>query len=315
MFSSVAPSIIGYGSRPLTNVCKRVATPQGARNMATLKDIKLRIKSVGSIAKLTKTMQMVASSKLRSATRKVAETKYTANSVNKLFVGKTFTALPPGADPKENSSLIVAITSDKGMCGPVNNQIVRHAKSILRAEKKGTQPSDVVTLGSKGSPTLLNEFPGQFTFSLKDFGKKEASFLETGFVVDQLLASRNYENVNIIFNKFKNALTYLVSEIHITGPKTLLANKKEFARYEFDEDDDATFRDLFEYQIATSIWSGLIESRASELAARMTSMDSATKNATSIISLLAIQYNRGRQAAITTELIEITSGASALEEG
>jgi len=312
MFSSVAPSLVGYGSRPLTEVCKRVATPQGARNMATLKDIKLRIKSVSSIAKLTKTMQMVASSKLRAATRKVAETKDAASSVNKVFEGKTITPLP-ATEKNDNPSLIVAVTSDKGMCGPVNNQIVRHAKSILRAEKKDA-PSDVVTLGSKGSPTLINEFPGQFAFSLKDFGKKEPSFIETGFVVDQLLSARGYENVNVIYNKFKNALTYLVTEIHIPGPKTLLANKRQFAKYEFEEDEDATFRDLFEYQLATTIWSGLMESRASELAARMTSMDSATKNATSIISLLAIQYNRGRQAAITTELIEITSGASALDE-
>lgn len=310
MFSSVAPSIVGYGSR---EVCKRVVTPQGARNMATLKDIKLRIKSVGSIAKLTKTMQMVASSKLRSATRKVGETKDAAASVNKIFEGKTITPLPVSTtDPTANPSLIVAVTSDKGMCGPVNNQIVRHAKSLLRAERE--QKSDVSTLGSKGAPSLINEFPGQFAFSLKDFGKKDASFLETGFVVDQLLATRGYENVNVIYNKFKNALTYLVTEVHIPGPKTLLANKKQFARYEFDEDEDATFRDLFEFQLATTIWSGLMESRASELAARMTSMDSATKNATSIISLLAIQYNRGRQAAITTELIEITSGASALDE-
>jgi len=249
---------------------------------------------------------MVASSKLRSATRRVQETKEVAASVTKLFDDKEITPLQE-AEPSH--TLIVNITSDKGMCGPVNNQIVRHAKSILRVQK---DKSDIATLGSKGTPTMVAEFPKQFVFSLKDFGKRE-SFLETGFVVDQLLADREYENVNVIFNKFKNALTYLVHETPIPGPKTLLANKKAFAQYEFDEDDDATFRDLFEYQIATTIWSGLMESKASELAARMTSMDNATKNATSIISLLAIQYNRGRQSAITTELIEITSGASALE--
>jgi len=310
MFSSVTPSIIAYGSRPLAEACKRVSTPQGARNMATLKDIKLRIKSVTSIAKLTKTMQMVASAKLRSAMRKVAETKEAAATVNKLFEGKDITPL---VEAEPQPKLIIAVTSDKGMCGPVNNQLVRHAKNILRNEHKNSK-SDIVTLGSKGTPTMVNEFPKQFAYSLKDFGKKEPSFLETGFVVDQLLAERDYESVNVIYNKFKNALTYLVSETPIAGPKTLLANKSQFAQYEFDEDDDATFRDLFEYQIATTIWSGLAESRASELAARMSSMDSATKNATSLISLLSIQFNRGRQAAITTELIEITSGASALEE-
>jgi len=305
----VAPSVLGYGTRPLAEVCKRVTTPQGARNMATLKDIKLRIKSVSSIAKLTKTMQMVASSKLRAATRKVHETKEVAASINKFLEGKEITPLDE-ADPSPN--IIISITSDKGMCGPVNNQIIRHAKTILRTERENK--SDVATLGSKGTPTMIAEFPKQFVFSLKDFGRKEPSFMEAGFVVDQLLEDRKYENVNIIFNRFKNALTYLVHETSIPGPKTMLANKSQFAQYEFDEDDDATFRDLFEFQIASTIWSGMMESRASELAARMTSMDNATKNATSIISLLAIQYNRGRQSAITTELIEITSGASALEE-
>jgi F-type H+-transporting ATPase subunit gamma len=307
MFSSP----VGYGTRHLAAACKRVSTPtpQGARNMATLKDIKLRIKSVTSISKLTKTMQMVASSKLRAATRKVADTKESGSSIHKIFEDKDITPLP---EAQAGPSLIVTITSDKGMCGPVNNQLVRHAKSILRAETNSK--SGIVTLGSKGTPTLVNEFPGQFQYSLKDFGKKEPSFIETGFVVDQLLASSDYEYINVLFNRFKNALTYLVTEIPIYGPKTLLANRSQFVKYEFDEDEDATFRDLFEYQLATTIWSGLIESRASELAARMTSMDNATKNATSIISLLAIQYNRGRQSAITTELIEITSGASALEE-
>jgi len=306
--SSFNPRTLGCGSPLLAEVCKRVVTPKGARNMATLKDIKLRIKSVTSIAKLTKTMQMVASSKLRAATRRVEDTKFTASSINKVFADKSI-----DMDRDKGNGLIVAVTSDKGMCGPINNQIIRHAKAMLRVEKDPTK-FDVCTLGSKGTPTMLNEFPKQFTMSMKDYGKKDYSFMETGFVVDQLLSSQNYESVTVVYNKFKNALTYLVTETAIPGPLTLLANQMKFAAYEFDEDEDATFRDLFEYQIAMTIWGGLMENRASELAARMTSMDNATKNASSIISLLQIQYNRGRQAAITTELIEITSGASAIAD-
>jgi len=303
-----APSVLGRGSSPLTEICRRVTTPQGARNMATLKDIKLRIKSVSSIAKLTKTMQMVASSKLRAATRRVQETRESASSLNKVFEDKELT--PPEG---QKANLYVTITSDKGMCGPVNNQLVRYTKSVIRAEKEDSRP-DIAMLGSKGTPSMLIEFPKLVTISLKDYGKKEASFMETSFIVDQLLSTRAYDSVNLVYNKFKNALTYLVTDTFIPGPSTLLANKSKFAQYEFDEDDDATFRDIFEYQIALNIWSGLMEGRASELAARMTSMDNATKNASSIIALLAIQYNRGRQAAITTELIEITSGASAIAE-
>jgi len=309
MFASVIPSVMGSVSPLAAMAGKRVvcASPkpqQFTRNMATLKDIKLRIKSVSSIAKLTKTMQMVASSKLRASMRKVQETKDAANSLNKI------TSIVDN-DKSRGSNLIVAVTSDKGMCGPINNQVVRFAKGIIRHERDASK-LDVTTLGGKGTSSMAAEFPKQLTFSMKDFGKKEYSFMEVGFVVDKILSHANYESVSVIFNKFKNALTYTVTEVPIPGPGTMLANQSKFALYEFDQDEDATFRDLFEYQISLNIWSALMENRASELAARMTSMDNATKNASSIISLLGIQYNRGRQAAITTELIEITSGASAL---
>lgn len=303
MFHNAAPTLLGASAV----LCRRAAlNQQHVRNMATLKDIKLRIKSVSSIAKLTKTMQMVASSKLRGAQRKMDATKETAASIEKVLQGVDTTKTGDGP------GLLVAITSDKGMCGPINNQVIRYAKGLARQEKDITK-LDIATLGGKGTPSVANEFPKQLSFSMKDLGKKEFSFVEVGFVVDQLLSKANYESVSVIFNKFKNAITYTVTDTTIPGPSTLLNNQDKFAAYEFDEDEDATFRDLFEYQVGMTIWNGLMQNRASELAARMTSMDNATKNATSIISLLAIQYNRGRQASITTELIEITSGASALE--
>jgi len=292
-----------------TNVVyKRVVLPtiEQKRTMATLKDIKLRIKSVSSISKLTKTMQMVASSKMRVAIRQVENTKHAANSVNRIFEGKEIEAERAG------SNLIINVTSDKGMCGPINNQIVRHTKNILRGNKEFATNAEVAQLGSKGVPAMIAEFPKQFVLSLKDFGRKEYSFLETGFVVDQLLSDRDYNSATVIYNRFKNALTYIVTEVVVPGPATLEANAGKFNSFEFDEDQDATFKDLFEYQLAMSIWSASMQNRASEFAARMTSMDNATKNANSIISLLSIQYNRGRQAAITTELIEITSGANAI---
>jgi len=309
MFASVTPSVMGSMSPLAALAGKRVlyaspTTQQFTRNMVTLKDIKLRIKSVSSIAKLTKTMQMVASSKLRAATKRVQETKDSTNSVNKI------TSIVE-VDKSRGSNLVVAVTSDKGMCGPINNQVIRFAKGIMRHEKDVTK-LDVATMGGKGTSSIAAEFPKQLHFSMKDFGKKEYSFMEVGFVVDRILSHANYESVSIIFNRFKNALTYTVTEVPVPGPNTMLANQSKFALFEFDQDEDATFRDLFEFQISLNIWSALMENRASELAARMTSMDNATKNASSIISLLAIQYNRGRQAAITTELIEITSGASAL---
>lgn len=273
--------------------------------MATLKEIKLRIKSVTSISKLTKTMQMVASSKLRLAQRKSELVRQYSQAPKDILSRATGVTKGP--------HLYIAVTSDKGMCGPINNQVVRTTKALVKDSDEPDQ-AFIATLGTKGTPAMVNEFPDKFVYTAKDLGKKEFSFVEVGFLVDAILRNADYKQVSVIYNLFKNALTYTPVEIRIPGQQTLMDNLSKYDEFEFEEDEDATFRDLFEFQTACAIWGALFDNKSSELAARMTSMDNATKNANSIISLLTIQYNRGRQAAITTELVEITSGASAIAD-
>jgi len=281
--------------------------PNGTRGMASLKDLKLRMKSVTAIAKLTKTMQMIASSKMRGALRRAEQSVPHLTWTNKLFAEVNIKL------PETGPTMYINITSDKGMCGGVNNQIVRHSRTALRS-KKDLPRYLIANLGAKGASIAINEFPQNFVLSTKDFGRKELSFTEVAFVVDQLVAGRELESVTVVYNRFKNAITYIITEVPILGPNLLFENLNEFWQFWFEQDEDATFYDLFEYQLATTIYAGSLQNRASEEGARMTSMDSATKNANGIISLLTLQYNRGRQSAITTELIEITSGANALEE-
>jgi F-type H+-transporting ATPase subunit gamma len=273
------------------------------RTAVSLKDIRGRIKSISSIAKLTKTMQLVASSRLKAATVRAENAKHLQEAPNKIL-GKV-------ESQKEGTNLVITVTSDKGMCGSVNTQAGKFARAVAKED-----PSRffVATVGTKAVPILANEFPETFVMSMKDLGRKEYSFAETALAADQLLSSAGragYDNVHIVYNQFKNTITYVPTEINFSGVSLLSKNVGKFSPFEFDELEETTLRDLFEFQVATSLWGAVNSNRNSELAARMTSMDNATKNANKIVGALTITYNRGRQAAITTELVEIISGASA----
>lgn len=273
-----------------------------------LKELRQRIESVTTITKLTNTMQMVASSRIKAATRKAEQTKLFTTGSDKILKpivegGKK----PDSAD----SSLLLAVTSDKGMCGSVNGQIVKGARALVRS-----QPGkyNLISLGGKGNP-LASAFPKEFQISLKDFGKRDLTFVEVGLAVDRIIKStENYAEVDVLYNKFKNAVTYIVTKDTVPGVKTLMANMDKLSAYEFEEAEETTLRDLFEFEIASNVWVAYHQNKCSELAGRMTSMDNATKNANQITAALSLDFNRGRQAAITTELIEITSGASALAD-
>jgi len=302
MFSTV--------TRSVTPLVSRGCQATNHRTAVSLKDIRGRIKSISSIAKLTKTMQLVASSRLKSATVR-------AENASHIQKGPALVTSAVESD-KDNFSnnLVITVVSDKGMCGSVNNQSAKFARSLIKED-----PSKyfVASMGTKATALFANEFPDQFVMSLKDVGKKDFSFAEISMAADQLLATSQgklgYDGIYIVFNKFKNVITYLPTELAIAGVPQLTKNINKFANFEFDDTEETTLRDLFEFQVATSLWGAVNSSRNSELAARMTSMDNATKNANKIVGALTIQYNRGRQAAITTELVEITSGAAAVQEG
>jgi len=278
-----------------------------ARTAVSLRDIRARIKSITAISKLTKTMQLVASSRMRSATIRAENAQHIQN-------GPTKVTSVVEADKDHGNNLVITVASDKGMCGSVNTQSARMARSVVREDPSRFFVSSV---GTKASTVLANEFPGSFVMSVKDLGKKDFTFTETCLAVDQLLAtnSKGYDGVYIVFNKFKNVITYIPTELAIPGVSQLTKDINKFAPYDFEEAEQTTLKDLFEFQVATALWGATNSNRNSEMAARMTSMDNATKNANKIVASLTVTYNRGRQAAITTELVEITSGAAAVQEG
>ncbi|KYR01810.1 ATP synthase gamma chain [Tieghemostelium lacteum] len=300
-----------------SKLCLNVARTEQVRNMATLKDLKIRLGTVKTISKLTKTLHMVASSKLRSAEKK-AEELYPYNlGPSKVLdsikdeEGFVDSANSTGEE-RSNKKLLVAVTTDTGMCGPVNHQIIKSCKAILKQDTNGKFLSS--TTGLKGVAPLMAEFPSKFSQCGRDFGKSEYSFPETLLFLSELISKvPNFDSGVVVFNKFKNALSYNVVGHFVPGFNLLEHHRDKFYSYMTSEDRSATMKDLSEFYFATSLWVGLYQNRASEMAARMISMDNASKNGESISQQLSLQYNRVRQAMITSELIEITSGASAIE--
>jgi len=287
-------------------LCSGGSQAKNVRTGASLRDIRGRIKSIASIGKLTKTMQLVASSRMKSATVR-------AENASHIQKGPTQALTSVEPNKETGAQLVIAVVSDKGMCGSVNTQAAKFARSVA---KEDPHRFFVGTTGTKNVGMLANEFHESFVMSMRDLGKKDFSFVEASMAADQLLQTSGkggYESVHVVYNQFKNVITYIPTELSIPGFSLLARNINKFAAYEFDEVEETTLRDLYEFNVATTLWGALNSSRSSEMAARMTSMDNATKNANKIVANLTVQYNRGRQAAITTELVEICSGAAAVQ--
>eukprot|EP01132_Coremiostelium_polycephalum_P006090 gene6090-7588_t len=302
-------------TRLFVNLAKSASVPSNARGMATLKDLKIRLGTVKTISKLTKTLHMVASSKLRSAEKKAEElSPYNKGPMGVLTEVQTDLQINPQftGEEKSNKKLLIAVTTDTGMCGPVNHQIIKTCKALLKEDADNQYV--ISTTGLKGVTPFLTEFPDKFHMTAREFGKSDYSFPECLlFLNDVIKKVPNFDSAIIVYNKFKNALSYNVTTHFIPGFNLLEENREKFYQYATTEDRAATMKDLSEFYLATTFWSGLYQNRASEMAARMISMDNASKNGEGISQALSIQYNRARQAMITSELIEITSGASAIE--
>ncbi|GAM21852.1 hypothetical protein SAMD00019534_050270, partial [Acytostelium subglobosum LB1] len=295
----------------------RAATSSQQRNMATLKELKVRLGTVKTISKLTKTLHMVASSKLRAAEKKAEELGSFNDGPAKLLAPITSIE---GLDPqntgeeRSNKQIVIGITTDTGMCGPVNHNVVRLTKGLLNADT--AHQMTVNFSGLKGAVAIGQTHPASLASSARDFGKMDYSFPESLIFLNNIIKLiPNFDAATIVFNKFKNAMVYNVATAFVPGYNLLEQHRDKFDAYQTSEDRSATMKDLSEFSLATTFWVGLFQNRASETAARMISMDNASKNGEQISQALSLQYNRVRQAMITSELIEITSGAAAIEEG
>jgi len=279
------------------------AAPAAARNMATLREIELRLKSVRNIEKITKSMKMIASTKLARAQRAMTAAK--SYGVANTSIYEHSEAEKTESEGKKKK-LFIVISSDRGLCGGIHSSV---SKATRREVEKDPGDSTIVVLGDKSKAQLIRMLPQQLALTFNQIGKDIPTFADAAVIADQIVKSGvEYDSVSLVYNRFVSAISYEPHIVEVFSEETL-KNSPNFRVYELE--DDVT-RDLSEFALANAIYAALVEGHAAEQSSRRNAMDNASKNAGEMINSLTMQYNRGRQAAITNELVDIITGASAL---
>jgi len=206
--------------------------------------------------------------------------------------------------------LIIALTSDRGLCGAIHSSIVKAVKVMLNEKKEGLD-TKIVCVGDKSKAMLQRAYAANILFSVNDIGKKNVTFVDASAIANEILATKyEFDSGEILYNRFKSAISYQTSKEPFYST-SIVSAAKNFGLY--DSLDSETLQCFQEFQLASLVFYGLKENITSEQSARMSAMDNASKNAGEMINKLTLYYNRTRQAVITRELIEIISGAAALD--
>ena len=296
--------------------------------MASLKDLRNRIRSVRSTQKITSAMKVVAASRLRRAQEQVEAARPYAKRMEQVLasLAQSMVGLP-GAPPllggtgRGDTHLLVVATSDRGLAGGFNSSILRETRRRIRDLDNAGKTVKVLTIGRKGRDGLRREYGRLIHDSLTDIGRRRLSFEEARDISVRILAlfeAGGFDVCTIVFNRFRSAMTQIVTAQQLipfaasTGAPGTEATTTGGAVYEFEPSEEEILSELLPNNLAVQIYTALLENAASEQGARMTAMDNATRNAGEMIDRLTLNYNRTRQAVITKELIEIISGAEAL---
>jgi F-type H+-transporting ATPase subunit gamma len=291
--------------------------------MASLKELKGRINSVKSTQKITKAKKMVAAAKLRKAqaaaeaARPYAERLegVVASLASKVGAADGAPKLLSGTG-KSDTHLLLVLNSDRGLAGAFNSNIVKAARDKAHELQAAGKTVRFFLVGRKGRPVINRLFPGQIIENYETTGIREIGFEQAREVaekVSELFEAGAFDVAHLFYSKFRSALVQeATGQQLIPVPAPEEAPASSGAAVEYEPDEEAILADLLPRNVTIQIFKGLLENAASEQGASMTAMDNATRNAGDLINKLTIQYNRSRQAAITTELVEIISGAEAL---
>jgi len=287
-----------------------------SRNMATLKEVKARIKSITSIQKITKSMKLVATTRLKKAQEAFEKNKPSLLRLDEFVVEMKADAGAPLAVEEEGQKgkhLVICLTTERGLCGSVNSSVTKAVKKIAESSKSAKGSISYILLGNKSIQSLTRECGDYIPWSAKQLGGRSGPKFADVLPVAERLSTETFTHGTFVRNQFVNLLVFKTLEapyISLSQLEEMQANS-----YEFDSGvREQTLRNFFEWYTAVSLYSFLSESHCIEIGQRMTSMDNATKNAGDLIKRLTMQYNRRRQANITTEITEIVSGAAAVEE-
>ena len=284
--------------------------------MANLKEIRGRIKSITSIQKVTSAMKMVAAAKLRTSQSNMEQCRPYSNKISSLLndlLGECDSANFKLMQKREISkTLYVVITSDRGMAGAFNTNILKKAQSDI--DINGKNEAMIISIGKKSRDYFKNRNFDIVSEHIDFWG--ELSFehaINIGNEIVDLFISKKVDKVKIYYNEFKNLATQVIKDVDFL-PLEKFDSNEEKQRIDrlFEPSKEDILRGLIPKHINVQLWQFLLESYASEQAARMLAMENATENAGDMIRDLGLQYNKARQSAITTEIIEIVSGANAL---
>jgi F-type H+-transporting ATPase subunit gamma len=300
--------------------------------MATLKDLRTRIKSVTQTQKITSAMKMVAASKLRRAQEAAESARPYAQRMERM-VGSLAELLRDRDDAPvllrgsgaDNTHLIIVATSDRGLCGGFNSSITRAVRLRIRELTGDGKTVKLYCIGRKGREQLSREFGSLIVGGADEIGKRGPSYGEAetiGIFIGNLFAEGEFDVCTIVYNHFKSVMTQIVTfqqVIPFAEPASEGGAEEDAeavdhggAIYEFEPEEADILEELLPYNLSIQVFRALLENAASEQGSRMTAMDSATRNAGDMIDALTLKFNRTRQAKITGELIEIISGAEAI---
>jgi F-type H+-transporting ATPase subunit gamma len=279
------------------------------RNVATLKTLSLRMRSIKNMQKITKAMKMVAAAKMKKDER--------AMQLGLPYARPVMTLMQRLGQAEGSGSLaILAVTSDKGLCGGVNSAVNKQVRLLTNEEEAKGNNLKMQIIGSKGSAGLKRLYGDRFGYSFEDIAKAPWNFGAASIIADKVLAT-NPARLKLIGNKFKSMVAY---ETEITDVVTLAQatsmDRQEWSKamdvYSFEPSIYEVWNDLQEFYLGCMIFAAQLESAVTETAQRMSAMENASKNAGEMYEKVSLQFNRARQAKITTELCEIISGASAV---
>ncbi|WIA22944.1 hypothetical protein OEZ86_009876 [Tetradesmus obliquus] len=290
-----------------------VAGVRHASNQA----VKQRIRAIKNIGKITKAMKMVAASKMRNAQSAVENSRGMVEPFLRIFGDF------PAVDPPK--TITVAVTSDKGLCGGLNSNITKYTKALMQMYKGSEAGGDtdklsLVTIGDKGRAQLQRVAPENIKLSIQDTYKDKVTFGQASLVAEEVLREGG-DAVRVVFNKFHSAISFKPTLATVLTAEALDAqmagesgSKLDVYEMEVASERGDALQDLAEFNLAVTLYNAMLENNCSEHASRMSAMENSSKSAGEILERLTLQYNRDRQATITNELIEIISGAAALED-
>jgi len=304
--------MLGRSATPLSRL-----SPQGlggaqeaqVRNAATLKSLTLRMRSIKNMQKITKAMKMVAAAKMRKDQKLMENGLPFCQPVASLFE-----RLP--AEERSGSVTYLAVTSDKGLCGGVNSAVNKQIRlGVLDEEAKGNS-AKVMIVGGKGVAGLKRIFGDRFAVTFEETSKSPWSFATASMIAERVILAKP-NRFKIVSNEFKSMVSY---DTHVANTVTLheatTMDKVEWSKamdvYSFEPSIYEVWNDLHEFYYGCAIFAAYLQSTTTETAQRMSAMENASKNAGEMYEKVSLQFNRARQAKITTELCEIISGASAV---